>query len=155
MENLNEVYYQNLFQSIKHEKENWENKNSTNKDALHFFKVKQSEIYFFLKSNKPSYLKLKMLALANTVDKMIETIEEEMKTIYILKTRKDKVLAVADESLVKKCIARLGKENVKYSQMKVCQTEEDLDSIFLDDKLEEQLNGRVVHILTDKDCPLY
>ena len=96
-----------------------------------------------------------MLALANTVDKMIETIEEEMKTIYILKTRKDKVLAVADESLVKKCIARLGKENVKYSQMKVCQTEEDLDSIFLEDKLEEQLNGRVVHLLTDKDCPLY
>ena len=96
-----------------------------------------------------------MLALANRIENIIEEIKEEMKTIFILRTNKDKVLAVADESLVKKCIARLGKENVKYSQMKVCQTEEDLDSNFLEDKLEEQLNGRVVHLLTDKDCPLY
>ena len=74
MEDLNLEYYNNLLQSIKIEESNWRNKTSTNKHAFEFFKLKQSEIYFFLKNNKLSHLKLKMLSLANKVDKIIEEI---------------------------------------------------------------------------------
>ncbi len=92
---------------------------------------------------------MKMLGLSTTLHALIQEIEEATKTIYILKTNKDKVIACADEGLVKKCIERLGKENVKYSKMQVCKTQEDLDGVLFEDKLEE------VHMCTDVDYALY
>ena len=156
MEDLNETYFKILREYILSTEQKWRNKEITNKEALDFFKEKNNEVGFFLKNNASSKLRIKMSGLSTIILNLIQEIEEEMKNIYILRTNKDKVIACADENLVKKCIERLGKENIKYSKMKVCQTEEDLEGVLLENKLEEQLKTpRIVHLCTDKDCPLY
>ena len=157
MEDLNEKYYIRLKEFIQNIEQSWRNKEITNKDALDFFKEKNNEIGFFLKNNASSPRKMKMIGLSTTIRGLIQEIEEAMKIIYVLRTDKTKMIACADESLVKKCIDRLGKDvSVATYKMKVCQTEEDLDGIFAEAKLKEQMKGpRIVHILTDKDCQLY
>lgn len=134
MKNLNETYYQILKEYIEHTEQNWRNKTITHKQALEFFKEKQKEVGFFLRNNPHSTLRIKFDDLSTFIYKLIQEVEEEMKTIYILRTDKTKMIACADESLVQKCIARLGKDTlVTTYKMKICQTEEDLESVLLED----------------------
>ena len=134
MSNYNKLYFSAMRDFIKNQEQAWRNKEITNKKALALFKDKRGEIAFFLKNNAESELYGNFLQLGLHVNALIKEIKEEMKTIYILKTNEDKLISVSDESLLQKCLARLGTD-IEVFKMKVCQTEEDLE-IALEDKTE-------------------
>ena len=131
----------------------WRNQEITNKQALLLFKDKRGEIAFFLKNNAESPLGRSFLQLGLHVNDLIKEIKEEMKTIYIVKTDKNRLISLSDQNLLQKCLARLDAD-VEVFKMKVCETEEDLD-ILLDDKQDdEHKKSKIVHLCADKDYQL-
>ena len=156
MENYDKDYLKtknNEFESVK---QKWENNLLEDVSAILTLKDLGREIFYFIYNNENSIVKLELNALYNKITNFITFIKEQRKTVYVVKANKDKFITVSNESLIQKCIERFGKENVQYSKMKICETEEDLDEIFFEDKMKEDLkNPRIVHLLTDKDCPLY
>ena len=156
MNEMSKKYFQVYNEYVSSIEENWRNNHLTSKDANEKFVELLKTITYSVVHTEDVEFKAKMTTLYNKLNTLIDETVEDMKTIFVLRTNEDKVIAISDISLVQKCIDRLGKENVKYSKMKLCQSEEDLDNVLLEDKLQEQLkNPRIVHILTDKDCPLY
>ena len=153
MSNYNEIYFSAMKNFVESHEKAWRDREISNKQALAIFKDKRGEIAFFLKNNADSELKRKFLKLGLYVQEIIKEIKEEMKTIYIVKTDKNKLISVSDQNLLQKCLARLDAD-VEVFKMKVCETEEDLD-ILLDDKQDdEHKKSKIVHLCADKDYQL-
>ena len=156
MIDFNQKLFQVYSEYVSSIEENWKNNHLTSKDANEKLTELLKTLVLAIARAENLETQAKLTTLNSKLVDLINETLEEMKSIYIVRTNKDKVLAVSDKRLVERCIERLGKVNVKFSKINVCQTEEDLEGVLLEDKLEEQLkNPRIVHLLTDKDCPLY
>lgn len=156
MIDFNQKLFQVYSEYVSSIEENWKNNHLTSKDANEKLSELHNTLVLIIARTENLETQAKLTTLNSKLVDLINETLEEMKSIYMVRTNKDKVLAVSDKRLVERCIERLGKENVKFSKMNVCQTEEDVDNTFLTHKMEDDLKGsRIVHILTDKDCPLY
>ena len=145
MEDLNEQYFLVLRSYILDKEDKWKNKEISNQEALKFFEEKNIEVFFFVRNNKPSHLRTKMSELLEYINNVINQIKEEMKNVYVIHTNNNETIVCADESLIKKCLERLG-TNVSSEPIKtkIYQSEEDLDEI-LPKKEEPSLKGDFVY----------
>lgn len=150
METHDENFLKKSISEFNRINENWNNKHA---DAISIYlelKDLSKEVFYFIYSNNDSIVKPKLLALHTKITNLMVEVKEHKRIIYIMRTRKDKVIAVANKRLLEKCIESLGKDNVKFTQMYICETEDDLNNAFA----EETIKGQVLHLCTDKDCQL-
>ena len=133
---IDEDYYYDCEKKFDNLEKEWKSKKISNEFALQTACEWRKALVYVIASNVPTPSLSKISSLVGRLDKFTGKIKEEMKTIYVLRTDKTKMIACADESLVKKCIERLGKDTlVATYKMKICKTEEDLDRV-LENNLE-------------------
>ena len=147
MSNYNQLYFSSMKTFVEDNEKAWRNKEMSNKQALDFFKEKNGEIFFFVRNNPESEIRNSFLKLGIYVQDLIKEIREEIKTIYVIKTN-NKLISVSDETLLQKCLLRLG-NNVDVFKMKVCQNEEDLDYILDNNQSCEQEKNKSVQFYYD------
>lgn len=124
-------YYIDCKTKIESIEKDWENKLISNEYALQSVKDWKKTCMEFVANEDPSPERGDFLSLIRYLNDFKARIKEAMKTIYILRTDKTKMIACADESLVQKCIARLGKDTqVATYKMTICQSEKDIEELF-------------------------
>ncbi|MBO5954619.1 MAG: hypothetical protein J6Q13_01475 [Clostridia bacterium] len=118
--------------------DNYENNTTSAFDTLPLLKDLKDDVFYSAFNKKNSEVNTNLVSLFDQICALIEKINEEMKTIHIIRTDKTKIIACANAKLAQKCIARLGKDaKVATYKIQICETEEDLNNILLEDKLKE------------------
>ena len=134
--NYIEQQYNKFNTTIQTIEQNWRNEQITNKTALDLLRQQRKEMLHFLNNHELTSRGLDFIDLSRKLLRLIKTVEDEMKTIYVLQTDKTKMIATSDESLMKKCVARLSKDTAYMTHKRqICHTEQDLDKMFFSSEL--------------------
>lgn len=137
-------YLENVKKQFETIKQDWANTNIDDIDAYLELKDLNQELFYFIFNHQTCNFNGEMNTLYNEINDYMAQIKKQRKIVYILRTDKTKMIAVSNESLVQKCIARLGKDvQVETCKTKVCQTEDDLDAVLLEYNLNEEPNEKL------------
>lgn len=138
-------YYLSCKAKVSILKRDWELKNISNEVALQCAKDWKQAMTYFVVNESPTPTRANIEKLLVELNKLIDKIQEDMKTIYIVQPDEHEIIVCSNENLVKKCLERLG-TNVSSEPIKtkICQSEEDLDEI-LPKKEEPSLKGDFVY----------
>ena len=114
----------NRFETLKKQ---WKKKEISSLYALQILSEYKKAFMYFVLNDGPTPTRANMEHLLVSLDKLRDEIKLEMKIINLVKIN-GKVIPVANQSLIQKCIDRFGKENVEVYQTKICETDEELNS---------------------------
>lgn len=126
--NINENNFESLKNYINSVEQKWRKKELTSKKANNLLVEKRGEINYILKH---SPAQIKMINLLKSLDKLINEIEVELESVYIVVVDDSKIIPCADETIAQKCVYRLRDEKKSETlKLKVCETTSDLDDVF-------------------------
>ena len=110
LNNHNENYYTDLSNQYETIKQDLENCKIDDFDAYLSLKDLNKEIFYFIFNHEDSTIEPQLRTLYSEILNYMNIIKNERKTVYILKTNENKMIAISKKSLIQKCIARLSKD---------------------------------------------
>jgi len=141
-------YYLECKRKVEKLEKDWKAKNLNNETALQSANEWRKTLFYYVINEQNTTIRARIQELLDKVYNLINEIKEEMKNVYIVTTNNNQTIVCSDESLVKKCIERLGKDvSVAQHKAQICQSEEDINKILLEIKKEEnKYDGPILQV---------